>query len=126
MYDAYEWMQLLGLGGLIGALGQGARAIIGIKKLSATASQQGQDTADLISPSRLAVSMAIGFIAGALAATGIFKSLKDIPLDQILAVAAAGYAGADFIEGFMNWNGKPQPTSSPAGRANPADADFAG
>src|ERR1700743_1878037 len=98
-----EWFQLLGLGAFGGALGQGVRPVVGLKKLNDAASATpGASASDMIDPSRLVVSLLIGAIAGALAATGIIKDLQHIPPADFFALAAAGYSGADFIEGFMN------------------------
>lgn len=102
IHDAYEWLQLLGLGGLVGALGQGIRTVVGLKKVNDAASSQSVSVDQLITLSRIFVSLAIGFIAGALASIGLMPNLADIHAEQIFAVAAAGYAGADFIEGFMS------------------------
>lgn len=109
MFSIIEWLQVLGLGGLVGAIGQGVRVIVGLKKLNDAASAQSTgDTpvsiSDLISGSRLAVSLAIGFIAGAIAAATTLKrgDLGAIAGVTLGGIAAAGYAGADFIEGFMS------------------------
>ena len=105
----YEWLQVLTLGGVVGAIGQGVRVIVGLKKLSDAASSQSTadvpvSTSDLIAGTRLAVSLAIGFIAGAIAAATTLKhaELGAISGTTLGGLAAAGYAGADFIEGFMS------------------------
>jgi hypothetical protein len=112
--QAYDWLQLLGLGGFIGALGQGVRTIVGLKKLNDAASGSSLSIGDMIAPARLFVSLAVGFIAGALAAVGLIKNLADISSEQIFALAAAGYAGADFIEGFVSRTSAT--TQAPAGQ----------
>jgi len=101
-WNAVQWMQLLGLGGLAGALGQGARTIVGLKKTNDAAGAANVSTREMIDGSRMIVSLAIGFIAGALAAIGIVDDLSVIPAEQIFALTAAGYAGADFIEGLIS------------------------
>ncbi len=102
---AVEWFQTLGLGVAFGLIGQGARVIIGLKKVNDTASAPGSNATvkDLIEPSRLLISLMIGAIAGALAAatTNIDLSQK-IPVSLLMGLAAAGYAGSDFIEGLMS------------------------
>lgn len=100
--DAERWIVLLVLGGLAGALGQLGRVIIGLKKVADEAAAAGKTYSDLLDPARLLMSIAIGFTAGALAAV-LAKNVTDpqISLEQILAFAGAGYAGADFIEGAM-------------------------
>lgn len=100
--DAFGWILLLALGGLAGAMGQTVRMILGIKKLSVAAATAGTAIAGRIIPSQLVVSLAIGFIAGGLAATQLIGDLTHVTAQQILALAAAGYAGADFIEGVMS------------------------
>lgn len=100
--NVVQWIQIIALGGLLGALGQGARVVVGLKKLSdATAATGG--AAEQIEPSRMVTSLLIGFIAGALAAMmmGIDVDAK-VSLQQVLGLAGAGYAGTDFIEGFLS------------------------
>lgn len=99
--SALQWLELLGLGGALGALGQGARAIVGFKKLHDSASASSPSTSDLIDAGRLLVSLGIGFVAGALAAVPLVDNLAHVSGQQIFALVAAGYAGADFVEGFM-------------------------
>lgn len=105
--DATVWMQLIGLGCLLGALGQGVRAIVGLKKMSDGASDSGKSAASTIDGGRLLTSLLIGAIAGALAAIGLVGVAGNsehviVSASQISALLGAGYAGADFIEGFMN------------------------
>src|SRR5215813_9570125 len=52
------------LAGLMGMLGQGVRAIIGLKTMVDDANAQGVSSADLFRAARLLVSLMIGFIAG--------------------------------------------------------------
>jgi len=98
-----RWILLIALGGLAGALGQVGRIIVGLKKVADEAQASGKSCSDLIEPSRLFVSLVIGFTAGALSAL-LAKDVTDpnVTLQQILAFAGAGYAGADFIEGAMS------------------------
>jgi hypothetical protein len=100
--DAYDWMMLLGLGGLVGALGQGVRSIVGLKKVHDAAAGSDASAAESIDAGRLIVSLGVGFIAGALAAIGLLQQFPKVTSEQIFALAAAGYAGADFIEGFVS------------------------
>ncbi|MFN8602543.1 MAG: hypothetical protein U0842_18940 [Candidatus Binatia bacterium] len=100
--NAIEWIELLMLSGLAGAIGQIARVVVGIKKLGQEAAAVGKTRTDLIEVSRLVISIVIGFTAGALAAMLVKVDLEHISVDQLLAFAAAGYAGADFIEGAMD------------------------
>ncbi|MFA6114426.1 MAG: hypothetical protein WC729_10545 [Sphingomonas sp.] len=100
--DAVSWLQVIGLGGAMGALGQGIRAIVGIKKLNDAANGTPASTSDLIEPSRIWISFGIGFIAGALAAVSLITDLAHVSSQQIFMLMAAGYSGADFVEGFMS------------------------
>jgi hypothetical protein len=84
------------LGGLLGIIGQSIRAIIGIKKV--------MERGLVFQWSILYVSLFIGFVAGTLAWLGLFFSTGEIPNESLLTVLAAGYAGTDFIEGFMQRN----------------------
>jgi len=99
-----EWFQLLGIGMLAGALGQAIRVIVGLKKTSDSAAP-GTALADNIDAARLLVSLLIGAVAGALAATTTLTApgkLNSIAPEIFFGLMAAGYAGADFIEGFMS------------------------
>jgi len=117
-HSALEWLQILFLGGIAGMLGQGARVIVGMKKLSEEAAAKGTETKDLVEPSRLMISLLIGFTAGALAALSSVSGANDIGTQQVLALAGAGYAGADFIEGAMSrFQPKPPPKDANAGGA---------
>lgn len=94
-------------GGLLGALGQGIRIAVGLKKLSDsnTAKVAEGKTPDPFSSSRLLMSIFIGFVAGALGmivkGSTIAKN-GDYNTEGIIAIIAIGYAGADFIEGVFN------------------------
>jgi len=94
-------MQVI-LGAVLGAVGQGARVIVGLKKLNDEVSATGKQFKDEFSASSLVVSLIIGAVAGVLAiigAVGIESELMN--RESMMAVIASGYAGADFIEGFM-------------------------
>src|SRR5277367_3026890 len=91
--------------GLLGLLGQGVRAIVGLKNAgslnSTTPTQQAE-----FSLAYLVLSLMIGFIAGILA--GIALNLETIiAVDPsnwklLLGIAGSGYVGADFIENTMS------------------------
>ena len=91
------------LGGLMGMIGQGVRAVGGLKKMKDDAQSQGVAPQDLFDANRFVVSLMIGFIAGVLAASTMLKKLIAITVDDVtllLGLAAAGYAGADIVESF--------------------------
>lgn len=115
-----DWIHVLILGGIAGALGQGARVIIGLKKVNDQASADNSATRDLIEASRLMVSLLIGFVAGALAAIAMgMQADQAVQSQQLLGLLAAGYTGADFIEGLMS-RAVPSLPAAPAITAQPA------
>jgi len=93
------------LGGLLGILGQGIRVVVGLKKLhtdNVTKKLNNNDT-EGFNANRLLLSIFIGFIAGAIALLikGNGCSAAD-KTECIFTIMAAGYSGADFIEGVFN------------------------
>lgn len=104
MESAGNVLTALLLAGLMGLLGQGIRAAVGLKnssKLSQEPDQQAQFSAAYFS-----LSLMIGFIAGVLAGlvVGVNTLLKLDPenLKVLIGIAASGYAGADFIENSLS------------------------
>jgi hypothetical protein len=91
----------ISLGCLLGALGQTARMIVGLKKTNDEAKARQTSFSDQFDVSQLMVSLIIGAVAGALASMILFDKMESVNREVILALFAAGYAGADFIEGFM-------------------------
>ncbi len=112
--DATTWMQLLGLGAMLGALGQAIRSIVGLKKLNDAVSNSSTTMSQAIEPSRLVTSLVIGAIAGSLASVSLIDNIHAVASAQIAAMLGAGYSGADFIEGFMS-RAMPSP-GTPAGQ----------
>jgi uncharacterized membrane protein YeaQ/YmgE (transglycosylase-associated protein family) len=94
--DIYTALNYVILGALLGAAGQSARVIVGLKKQF---EKQDKDFKEWFSGSQLIVSLVIGAIAGILGAVAMMGQ----PVDKkfLLGLVAVGYAGADFIEGFM-------------------------
>jgi predicted chitinase len=91
--------------GLLGVLGQGVRAIVGLKNAGSLNSTTPSEQAEF-SLAYLVLSLMIGFIAGILA--GIALNLENIiTVDPsnwklMLGIAGSGYVGADFIENTMS------------------------
>jgi hypothetical protein len=103
--DSSTVLSILLLCGLMGLLGQGARAAIGLKSMTtAAASAPNQQTE--FNAAYLLISLMIGFIAGILAGLSVGLShFKEINLDDaklLIGIAVAGYAGADFIENALS------------------------
>lgn len=101
-----ELLQLVAIGVVAGAFGQGLRAIVGIKKAGDEAVAAGSSlSSEGLDVSRLIFSLFIGAISGGI---GIFTitgfsagSLNNITSEIFFGVVAIGYAGTDFIEGFI-------------------------
>jgi F0F1-type ATP synthase membrane subunit c/vacuolar-type H+-ATPase subunit K len=131
--SAADWINLILLGGLLGAVGQGIRVVVGLKKVNDQALQEKKEFSALFSPATLIVSLLVGFIAGVLGILSLpnVNVAKLDPNQVLLPLLGIGYAGADFIEGFVKKNtaqftgGKPagsagtQPPSSPADNPEP-------
>jgi len=116
-FSAGELLSVLAVSGLLGMVGQGARAVAGLKKLNDFADSSSASSDDLFLASRLVVSMVIGFIAGVVAALalGIDKLLhfSSDNVQVLLGIAAAGYVGADFIEAFTRKIAQTAPPTIP-------------
>lgn len=87
------------LGVILGAVGQGARAIIGIKKAADAAGRE-KKFEEWFELKRLLFSLIIGAIAGCLAAIVLLGG--PVNREFLLGLVAAGYAGTDFIEGLIS------------------------
>ncbi len=94
-------------GGLLGALGQGVRTAVGLKKFNeenALSANVGKPS-EQFSVSRMVISLFIGFVAGAIGMLVKGPTLaKDgnFSTESIVMIIAIGYSGADFIEGVFN------------------------
>lgn len=93
------------LAALLGMIGQGMRVIVGIKKANEQVRTE-NDQEQLFKTQRLVFSLFISFAVGAIA--GVLAAINSIDAtfskSMILGFIAAGYAGTDFIEGFMKKN----------------------
>jgi predicted chitinase len=90
--------------GLMGMLGQGVRAAVGLKSASRLPSPQADQNTEF-SAAYFVLSLMIGFIAGVLAgiAIGILNTPNfEFNKQVLLGIAVSGYAGADFIENSLS------------------------
>lgn len=89
--------------GVAGMVGQGIRAVVGLRKAGYLQLEAG-DSKQNFSASYLMVTLMIGFIAGSLSGItmGLDTFAGKFPAESLMAVVAAGYAGVDFIEGSFN------------------------
>lgn len=92
------------VGGLLGAIGQGIRVAVGLGKLNTSNVNKAIDGDDKeeFSPARLILSIFIGMIAGAIAALLKGPVSDSGAKEYYFPIIAAGYSGADFIEGVFN------------------------
>ncbi len=90
---------ILALGGLLGAVGQCLRIVVGVRK-EAQSQPDKKRMAELLKYDKLIVGLIIGGVVGVLASINFIDSLIDKNL--LLGLIAAGYSGTDFIEGFLN------------------------
>jgi uncharacterized membrane protein YeaQ/YmgE (transglycosylase-associated protein family) len=122
------WLQLILVGGIAGAAGQTARAIVGLKKLIDDANATNTSPLQQFVPARLIVSLLIGFVAGVLAAVTMdTNQATNLQTASIVAFAAAGYMGTDFIEGIIGrfLPGSSVPTAA-GGERNQSSASLPG
>lgn len=112
---ANEWVMQFLVGALFGALGQAIRVVAGLKKLNDKAVRQQKPFTDLFSASTLSVSLIIGAVAGVLGVLSTNIDLQAITRQDVVLLIGVGYAGADFIEGFVRKN-------LPANESEPAPA----
>jgi hypothetical protein len=116
----FDILVTLVLGALLGMIGQGLRVWVGISKANADPANFNKKMDQYIETRRILFSFLYAFIIGALTggtmAIGHIGERWDNSL--IMAIITAGYAGTDFIEGFINKNlkGNP-PIAAPAGNA---------
>jgi predicted chitinase len=103
--DSGTVLSALLLCGLMGLLGQGARAVVGLKNMTASATAAPNQQSEF-NAAYLLVSLMIGFIAGVLAGLavglGSFVKINTGDIKVLLGIAVAGYAGADFIENSLS------------------------
>ena len=95
--DILEVTLFIILGIILGTLGQGARAVVGIKKKYDSVSRNCEDW---FNGKLLGITLMIGGIAGALGAIALLDK-GGIDKQALLILFTTGYAGTDFIEGFM-------------------------
>lgn len=96
--SAYEVLAYLVVGAFLGAVGQGARVLIGIKKEYDR--NPSKPIKEWFDPQRFGLSLMIGAIAGILGTVALLGS--ELNREFLLSLIATGYAGTDFIEGFLS------------------------
>jgi len=104
MNDVWGVLGYVLLAAFLGVVGQLIRVVAGLKKESDQASALGQTLATRFSAQQLwtslGISVAVGAIAGVLAALQV-TDLHKMTTSTLLGFLGAGYSGTDFIEAFM-------------------------
>ncbi len=95
--NTFDVLGFLVVGALLGATGQGARVVVGLKKGMESAA--GRRRKPWFDGKRLLVSLLIGACAGVLGAIGQWGSVLD--KEFMVSVVTIGYSGTDFLEGFI-------------------------
>ena len=100
--DARQWLVYLALAALLGACGQLARTVAGLRKLHEKRAE-GTPGGEF-DVKKLFVSIALGSVAGIFSAVALWKpeiGLAPIDREFLMAIIVSGYAGSDFIESFI-------------------------
>ncbi|CAL94395.1 hypothetical protein [Azoarcus olearius] len=125
-----QWLEVLSIGFVAGAVGQLVRAISGLAKLKRE-QLEGAAGDNEFQLSTMVLSVIIGGTAGALAAIALSDTLVSggVPSQTILGLLGAGYVGADFISGFAGKHFAVAPTTPEVpqirgdGKAEPTPGD---
>ncbi len=94
------------IGAILGAVGQGIRVIVGVKKVNDQAVRTNTSVKENIDYRQMAFSLFVAFGIGGIAGVLAVVSSDNIVFTKatIIAFITAGYAGTDFIEGFIKKN----------------------
>lgn len=103
--DPVRVLEYIALGAVLGIVGQLIRVVVGLKKEIDQAGQTGSadqkwawfDARQLTLS--LLLSVAVGGIAGTLAAVNVLGN--QLSKDTLITFVTAGYAGTDFLEGLV-------------------------
>jgi hypothetical protein len=120
-----DLLETLVTAALMGMIGQGIRAIVGLKS-SATLAAQKQDQQAQFDAAYFSLSLMLGGIAGVLGALGLgLQTISAVTVSSdpkvLLGLAACGYAGSDFVENAFT-NLIPSIGALPTGIGSPAGA----
>lgn len=104
MPDIYVTLAYVVLGAIVGGVGQGARAAVGIKKAREDATPKELKDGTWWDGRRLRISFLIGATAGVLYVVTQMQSgaiSTDVSQGFLLSLVGVGYAGTDFVEGVL-------------------------
>jgi len=116
------------LGGFLGIVGQSVRVIVGLKKLYEDSQQSSKSFNQVFQTKQLLVSLLIGFIAGVLGMLSMLQfDAGKVPVilnkALVIQLLAVGYAGTDFIEGFVKKYLPREDASDPYKNTNPVSIE---
>ncbi|WP_010184267.1 glycoside hydrolase family 19 protein [Sphingomonas sp. PAMC 26605] len=119
----YDALNAILLYGVLGLVGQGTRAVVGLKnnRASGTTTPSAQS---VFSFAYFGISLMIGFIAGVLYGLSTsFSAAATLDPKTLITIAGFGYLGADFVENAASIfipAAPPAPTAAPAPIPAPA------
>jgi hypothetical protein len=99
--DAGQTLAFLALGGFLGLVGQFVRAIVGVKKDQRAAAAANPPQTQWFDAKELVIGLIVGTAAGVIAAITQLGPAVTISNSLAFGFVAAGYSGADFINGVM-------------------------
>jgi len=101
--DAWTVLSYLLLGGLLGVVGQGIRVVVGLKKKYDESLRLNKDLKEIFDARQLWISILISFLIGTVAGIlGVINYIDQaITKEFLFTIIGIGYAGTDFIEGFI-------------------------
>jgi len=101
--DAWTVLAYLLLGGLLGMVGQGIRVMVGLKKKYDESLRSNKKWKDIFDARQLWISILISFLIGSVAGIlGVINYIDQaITKEFLFTLIGLGYAGTDFIEGFI-------------------------
>jgi uncharacterized membrane protein YeaQ/YmgE (transglycosylase-associated protein family) len=90
-------------GGIFGMIGQSLRLIVGLKKSYSEAALVGHSFSQTFDWGQLVSGLIIGFVSGVIASFIVIDETNQGSFNKqmLMGFVAAGYSGADFIEGFV-------------------------
>lgn len=99
---ASDLILVLFVGGLLGMVGQGIRTIVGLKKVYDQSVRETKAFSQLFDSSMIGLSLMIGFVAGVLGVISFLDPASTkFTKETLVTLIGIGYAGSDFIEGFV-------------------------
>jgi hypothetical protein len=101
-----DMLALILLGAILGMVGQGLRIAVGLKKVNEQAAASNKPLGEIFDIKKMILSLLCAAVIGSIC--GVLFAIDYIgkPIDKttVLAIITAGYAGTDFIEGFISKN----------------------